>query len=197
MFTGLVQQTQRLQAGVDNGRLEIACFANDIKRGESISINGVCLTVVDFDANKIGFDVSPETLSVTNLASLKSGDCINIERAMLASDRFGGHFVQGHVDAKVRLASIDQNHDHWVVTFDQVQSEHLGYLVEKGSVTIDGVSLTVNHIDSSGFSVTIIPETQTKTNLGSYKPDSWLNIEYDMIVKTLKRTLALTLKESS
>ena len=109
MFTGLVQQTQQLQTGVHDGRLAIIPFADDIKQGESISINGVCLTVVEIDGSAIVFDISPETLRVTNLASLQSGDVINIERAMLASDRLGGHFVQGHVDARVRLSSVDQS----------------------------------------------------------------------------------------
>ena len=197
MFTGLIQHTQVLQSCFNQGQLIISCFASDIRLGESISINGVCLTVVQCDQQHLVFDVSPETLRVTSLGKLKQGDTVNIERAMLASDRFGGHFVQGHVDAIVRLAKLDQLSDHWHLTFDHVQPQHQPLVIEKGSVALDGVSLTVNQRSNDSFSVMLIPETQSKTNFHAHQVGNWLNIEYDLLVKTVHQRMAMAKRECS
>lgn len=189
MFTGLIQTTQNLPETIHEGRLVIANFADDIDIGESISINGVCLTVVAYDSEQIHFDLSPETLKISALSQVKRGDQINIERAMKVGDRLGGHFVQGHVDGKVCLAASDNHHDYVNLSFNQVMPEHAAYLVPKGSITLNGVSLTLNTIGPDHFSVMIIPETQRKTNLSQLNPGDWVNVEYDFLVKAIQRTM--------
>ena len=197
MFTGLIQQQVRLSQPLSQGVLTLPCIADDIALGESVSVNGVCLTVVSCDQTHMTFDVSPETLTKTNLAMLKADADVNIERAMRAGDRLGGHFVQGHVDACVKLVSQCQVENYWELTFGGVLEEHQPYLLPKGSVTLNGVSLTVNQIEAEGFSVMIIPETQARTNLLAISPGSLVNIEYDMLVKSIQRSMQLMQERST
>lgn len=180
MFSGIIETIRNL-IEISTSRVVIENnFYNDIKKGESISINGICLTVVDFKSDKIFFDVSQETFRVTNLKFLKRGDYVNVERALKVGDRVGGHFVTGHIDEVGYVDYIIKKDDFYVFRF-KVSS--IKFLVQKGSVSVNGVSLTTYDVNNSGFSVAIIPHTYSSTNLKYLKKNSPVNIEYDILAK--------------
>lgn len=187
MFTGLIQQVEQVIA-FGAGRLTIAAQTSADDPwviGESVAVNGSCLTVVSSEGG-LTFDLSPETLARTSLEDLKVGDPVNIERAMKASDRFGGHIVQGHVDTVGLLVAIDNGE----FTF-QIPPEGDRYLIDKGSITLDGISLTVIEPQEGLFKVAVIPHTLAATNLGSRSPGDRVNVEYDVLAKHVEKLLAL------
>lgn len=183
MFTGIIEEigtVQRLEGPV----LTIGCrrVIEGAAIGDSIAIDGACMTVIGFDQNSFTVQVSPESFERTTLGSLKEGAPVNIERAMAAGDRFGGHFVQGHVDAVGRVVRVEPQGEFQVWTF-QAPPEVAKYLVPKGSVTVDGISLTVVNPAKDEFSVAVIPETLRKTKLGSKKAGDPVNLEADVFGK--------------
>jgi riboflavin synthase len=182
MFTGIVEELGQLES-LHDGRLRIAArrVIEDVVIGESIAVNGCCLTVVAFGDGWWEADVSHETISRTSLASLAAGDGVNLERAVRASDRLGGHVVQGHVDGVGEI--VDPVPDLRV----RVPDTLLRYLVEKGSVTVDGVSLTIVEPLDDGFTVAIIPHTADVTTLGAKQPGDLVNLEVDVMAKYVER----------
>ena len=196
MFTGLVEECGRVAAlnpigGGIRLRIDAAAVLNDIEMGASIAVNGVCLTVVEFDADGFAVDAVPETMERTSLGTLAPGSTVNLERSVRASDRLGGHIVQGHVDATTTILKIESYDDgswryHFVLDEDLAR-----YIVEKGSVTIDGISLTVASLEAGSFSIAVIPHTAEVTTLGSKEVGAIVNVEVDVLAKYVERQLAL------
>lgn len=188
MFTGIVQQLGRVRS-FDSAVLaiELSEALGSVEIGESVAINGVCLTVVKEDGNTLSFDLSPETVDVTNFSDVKPGDVVNIERAMALGARLGGHIVQGHVDEVGELVSITHEGDAHVFRFRIKQPR---YIIQKGSVTINGISLTVVDPQENEFNCWIIPHTLEHTNLSSLSVGSKVNIEYDLIAKYVEKLVA-------
>jgi riboflavin synthase len=182
MFTGIVEELGRLES-LDHGRLRIAAtdVLTDVTIGDSIAVNGCCLTVVAFGDDWWEADVSDETISRTSLASAQAGDGVNLERAVRVSDRLGGHLVQGHVDAVGEI--VDPVPELRV----RIPESLMRYVVEKGSVTVDGVSLTVVEPLEDGFTVAIIPHTAAVTTLGAKRPGDLVNLEVDVMAKYVER----------
>jgi len=196
MFTGLVEGQGTLRAlrtqpaGL---RLTIApssdCFAPDeVQIGDSISISGCCLTVVAQQNDCLDFEAGEETLSKTNLGDLKVGDTVNLERSLAIGARLGGHFVQGHVDGVAKVARIEHN-DEWVDMWFQATPTQLRLMVPKGSIAVDGISLTIVHLDHESFSVALIPHTLQVTTLGKRQPGDRVNIENDVLGKYVDQLL--------
>jgi len=187
MFTGIVEKTLRV-IGVAQGpmfrRLTIAHDWPDVKLGESIAINGVCLTIAELAPGEIGFDVIKETLDKTNLGLLTNGDHVNVERALRAGDRIDGHFVQGHVDGTGTLVKQVASESEWRLTIEA--PPHLAkYLAPKGSISIDGVSLTIAALRENQFEVALIPTTLNLTNIGKHELGWPFNLEMDIISKQI------------
>jgi riboflavin synthase len=159
--------------------------------GASLAVNGVCLTVADVDGEDVLLDVIPETLGRTNLGALQPGDPVNLERAMAGSGRFDGHIVQGHVDGTGRVAAMTED-EHGTVMSVVPEPALLRHIVEKGSITIDGVSLTVASVDGDRFGVALIPHTLEMTTLGLRKPGDMVNLETDVIAKYVERILEVS-----
>ncbi len=190
MFTGIVEELGRV-ASLDGTRLRVACSTvrEDAGLGASVAVNGVCLTVVQEDGTSLAFDLSEETLRRSALGRLAVGDAVNLERAATLSTRLGGHLVQGHVDGVGRVASMrgDPEGGAWLTVY--VPEELRRYLVEKGSMTVDGVSLTVAALDADTFSVALIPHTLAVTTFGSARAGDPVNLEVDVIAKYVERLL--------
>lgn len=194
MFTGIIQGKGRVKRAQASGGgmvflLEPDFSLTDPEEGESIAVNGVCLTARDIKDNAFLVDVSPETLSRTGLGELKSGSLVNLERALRLSDRLGGHMVSGHVDTQGRVEERRSEGDFTIFTFSLSRSL-TKYVIEKGSVAINGVSLTVNSCEGERFSVSIIPHTLAVTTLGELKPGDPVNIEVDIIGKYVEKLLS-------
>jgi riboflavin synthase len=186
MFTGLVEATGEVRSA--GTRLAVATpLAAELERGDSIAVNGVCLTAVAIDDGGFEADVMEETLERSSLGRLTQGDRVNLELPLRAGDRLGGHFVQGHVDATGTIDSVEQLEHSRIVRVASGPGV-LRYVVEKGSIAIDGVSLTVTQVDDSGFSVSLIPETLERTTLGSVEPGDPVNLEVDMLAKYAVKT---------
>jgi riboflavin synthase len=184
MFTGIVEEVGIVES-LESGRLRIGASAvlEDVGLGDSIAVNGCCLTVVEFTTAMWEADLSEETLERTAFRQLGVGTPVNLERAVAASQRMGGHIVQGHVDAVGAI--VERVPDLRV----RVPSELTKYMVEKGSVTVDGVSLTIVDVIDDTFSVAVIPHTAEVTNLGSKRPNDLVNIEVDVIAKYVERMI--------
>lgn len=194
MFTGLIEELGRLQRRVERGSgVELAvanaAFARSATLGESIAVNGCCLTVERTDADELVFFATPETLRRTALGAKSIGAALNLERAVALGDRLGGHLVQGHVDAVGALRSVRATGDAWELWFDAPHSI-LDLSVEKGSIAVDGISLTIAALDASGFSVWIIPETWRRTTLSTLGVGDAVNLESDLIGKYVARLMA-------
>jgi len=193
MFTGLIEEvcsvrsvqrsTGSMALTIDLGRL-----AGECRPGDSIAVNGVCLTITKLQGNLASFDVSPETTGRTSLGRLKPSSPVNIELSMKASDRFGGHFVQGHVDGTAIIQAIDRNGEFTDIKFS-AGADLLDGMVLKGSVAVDGISLTISKLDQNGFSVAVIPQTLKRTTLGTAKIGDCINVENDIIIKAIKKRL--------
>lgn len=196
MFTGLVEECGRVLAldPIGDGiRLRIAAetVVQDAEIGASIAVNGVCLTVVEYDASSFAIDAVPETMQRTSLGQLTAGAAVNLERCVRPSDRLGGHIVQGHVDGTTTLRSREALEDgSYFFTFD-LASDLAPYVVEKGSITVDGISLTVAALDDNSFSIAVIPHTAAVTTLGERAPGELVNIEVDVLAKYVERQLQL------
>jgi len=193
MFTGLVESMGKcasLQAEGEGRRLviEASMFGNDIALGESIAINGVCLTVVEKTLGRADFQLAPETLRKSNLGNLTIGSLVNLERALRMGDRLGGHWVQGHVDGVGSLLQREQD-DDWEKFIFRLPTTLSRYLVAKGSITINGVSLTVVEVSTDTFSVALIPHTLAITNLGVLREGDPVNLEVDILAKYVERLI--------
>lgn len=191
MFTGLIEDTGRVSALERRNeaailRISTALPVSEIAVGDSISVNGACLTVTEKEHSMIIFDVSPESLSCTTIGELRAGKTVNLERALRMGDRLGGHIVSGHIDCTGNLKLIRESSGNRQLEF-AIPTPQLRYLIPKGSVAIDGVSLTINTVTSTGFSVNIIPLTLSSTTLNSLKTSDRVNIEVDIIGKYLER----------
>jgi riboflavin synthase len=191
MFTGLIEDTGRVASLQRRGEagflaVETALPTAEIAIGDSVAVNGACLTVTAISLHTLTFDVSPESLSRTTIGKLRSGSAVNLERALRLGDRLGGHIVSGHIDCAGQLIRAENRAGNHQLQFT-LPPEHARYLVEKGSVTIDGISLTINAVSQDGFSVNIIPHTYSSTTLGQLKVGDRVNIETDIIGKYVER----------
>ena len=191
MFTGIVQEVGRVLALDDGGRLEVEApeTATVTAIGDSVAIDGVCLTAVSVFDGRISFDAVPETLRRSALGRLAPGSGVNVESPLRAGDPLGGHVVQGHVDAVGTVRSVDPESDGARVWFD-APADVLRYCIEKGSVTVSGVALTVTALDDDGFEVALVPHTLAVTTLGSLAPGDEVNLEADVLAKYVERLLA-------
>jgi riboflavin synthase len=195
MFTGLIQSVGRLAARETRGGDQRLRFswgtmpAHDIALGESIAVSGCCLTVVAFDADGWAADVSNETLALTTLGSLEEGSAVNLERSLLPTDRLGGHLVSGHVDAvgKVDRVWDDGRSQRWRFS---APASVLRYVAVKGSIAVDGTSLTVNAVDATGFEVNLVPHTVAHTAFGETAVGAAVNLEVDTVARYVERLLA-------
>jgi riboflavin synthase len=192
MFTGLIEgvgEVAEIKPTPAGLRLRLNTpLSCEFTAGDSLAVNGVCLTVVAADAGGVHLDVSPETLRVTAISSLKRGAMVNLERPMRADSRVGGHFVQGHVDATGTIEEIRQDGDCWWITIKYPPSLQ-AQIVRKGSIAVDGISLTVAGVDDKRFDVQVIPFTWEHTNLRSIKLNDPVNLECDMIGKYVLRAM--------
>jgi len=191
MFTGLIEDLGTVASFRRNGKAAILGIATslpvgEIALGDSVAVNGLCLTVTGISGTVLSFDVSPETISKSTFASLGTGDKVNLERALRLGDRLGGHMVTGHVDCCGMLARIERASGYHVLAFT-LPAEFSRYLVTKGSVAIDGISLTVNEVTGEGFTVTVIPHSLAKTTLAKLAPGAAVNIETDILGKYIER----------
>ena len=189
MFTGIIEETGQLKS-LNGGRIEITCakILEDIKIGDSISTNGICLTVTEFAENYFTADVMPETLRRTSLEELNIGGAVNLERAMKAGDRFGGHIVSGHIDGTGKISNIRTEGN---AVFINISAENflLKQIAAKGSVALDGISLTVVDAGENDFSVSMIPHTRSVTNFKFKRVGSIVNIETDILAKYVDRLI--------
>lgn len=193
MFTGIIEEVghvRHVQTGGTSCVLTVAAakILSDVHIGDSIAVNGTCLTVCRFDAGSFSADVMPETMRRTNLGTLAPGAAVNLERAMAANGRFGGHIVSGHIDGTGQVRSLVREENAVWVTI-AARSELLHYIVEKGSIAIDGISLTVAKVTAQDFSVSIIPHTGAETTLLHRKPGDVVNLECDIIAKYIEKLL--------
>ncbi len=184
MFTGIVEERGRvIEAGPARIVIEASVVDRDADIGASIAVNGVCLTVVERSGGKLAFDVSPETRSRTALGALHEGDPVNLERPVTLTTRLGGHLVQGHVDGVGTVRSIESTADGGATMTVDVPAALRRYVVEKGSVAVDGISLTVAGLTSEAFSVALIPHTLAVTTLGTARAGTPVNLEVDIIAR--------------
>jgi len=191
MFTGLIEIQGKVTSVKETGNgigLSLKPMsAYELVLGDSVAVNGVCLTVTKLNG-EISFDVSPETMRSTNLGELKNGNSVNLERALRLSDRLGGHIVSGHVDNVGSIREIRKAGEYTFYKFDATK-DILKYVVKKGSIAIDGISLTVVDLDNTSFSVAIIPHTLTATNIGQKRVGDRVNLEVDIIGKYVEKLL--------
>jgi len=194
MFTGIIQAVGTVSAieqgtgdvrlGINTGKLDLS----DVSLGDSIAVNGVCLTAVELPGDGFVADVSRETLSLTSLGGLKSGSHVNLEKALTLAARLGGHLVSGHVDGMGKV--IERHDDARSVRFSiEAPAELARYIVHKGSITVDGTSLTVNAVDDARFELNIVPHTLQETVMGSYQSGTGVNLEVDLIGRYVERLL--------
>lgn len=194
MFTGIISavgEIQQLETQGEDIRLSVAVGKldmQDVALGDSIATNGVCLTVVEFNQDYFCADVSPETIQRSGFASYGVGSKVNLEKAMRVSDRLGGHIVSGHVDGVGEVVKI-QPVDRWLELWINAPQDLAKYIAEKGSITVDGVSLTVNAVQGSQFRLTLVPHTLQETIIGQYKIGSPVNLEVDLIARYLERLM--------
>jgi len=193
VFTGIVEERGEVVSVLlqgDSARMVIRAdlAIEDAKLGDSISVNGVCLTVAELDGSSFTADVMAETLARTSLGAASSGSPVNLERAMPAHGRLGGHLVQGHVDATGQILQINPA-EHWTVVRISLPEQLARYVAEKGSITVDGVSLTVVGVDDDSFTVSLIPTTLRETTLGDREVGDPVNLEIDVIAKYVERLL--------
>jgi riboflavin synthase len=193
MFTGLIQdigEVEAVEAGADGSRLRIAtALGGEIETGDSVAVNGACLTATTVDADSFETEAMNQTLNVTALGALGTGDRVNLELAMKASDRLGGHIVQGHADGTAEVLSIEDDGFARRLRVS-LGPELIRYVVEKGSIALSGVSLTIADLGDSWAGVSLIPETLERTNLGEAEPGDKLNVECDVVAKYVERLAA-------
>jgi riboflavin synthase len=193
MFTGIIETVGKVtavspKAGGITLMAQFGPIAKGVKTGDSIAINGVCLTITELAETSARFDVSPETLNRTTLSRIRAGQQVNLERAIAAGARFGGHIVQGHIDGVGKIISIQKQGDFAVFTIEP-PAELLNEIIVKGSIALDGISLTVASIVGKTFTVALIPETLTRTTWGQSKVGDTVNIETDILLKAVRKQL--------
>jgi riboflavin synthase len=194
MFTGIIEElgtVEALDPRPAGARLRIACrtVTEDMRTGSSVSVNGVCLTALDPRPDGFSADLAPETLKRSNLGALRAGSRVNLERPLSPSSRFDGHIVQGHVDGTGEYLSLDSlGGDNWWLRV-RIPADLDRYLVSKGSIAIDGISLTIAELEADTLSVTIIPHTFRNTTLGGYRPGARVNLECDVLAKHVEKLL--------
>ena len=193
MFTGIIEElgsVVEIEQLTESSRVRIAgpLVRSDLKQGDSVAVSGVCLTAAEVTADGFIADVMLETLNSSSLSGLKAGDFVNLERAMSSSSRYGGHIVQGHVDGVARIISISPS-ENWVVVKVEIPSELTKYVVHKGSITLDGVSLTVHQIDGNEITLSLIPETLRLTTFGKKQVGDKLNVEADILAKHIEKLI--------
>ena len=187
MFTGIVEEVGEVETAPGTGLvIRAPVVTEDAHLGDSICVNGTCLTVTALDAGRFTVDTVPETLRRTNLGVLRPGDPVNLERAIPAGGRIGGHFVQGHIEATGRITAIEPEQEAWNIRID-APDVIMRYVVEKGFITLDGISLTVVSRDPAGFTITVIPFTQAHTNLRARKVGDTVNLESDILAKYVEQ----------
>jgi riboflavin synthase len=201
LFTGIVEemgQIKKIQHGTDSARLTVEgkVVLGDVKLGDSIAVNGICFTVVSYNERFFDVDVMAETLRKTNLNELKPGDRVNLERALRVGDRLGGHIVSGHIDG-IGVIERQQREDIAILTTIKAPPEVMKYVIKKGSVTIDGISLTVVDCTYHNFQVSLIPHTAKLTTLGYKKAGDQVNLESDIIGKYVERLLGFKTDDKS
>jgi len=194
MFTGIIEElgsVRSIEERGENARIVIAAktVTEGTNHGDSIAVNGVCLTALDIHADSFAADVSRETLQRSTLGSLKPGTPVNLERAVTPATRLGGHMVQGHVDARGEFVSVENHGESWTLRI-AYPPEIARYLVFKGSVAVEGISLTIANLTEDYFEIAIIPKTWEVTNLSHLKPGDGVNLEVDVIGKYVERLLA-------
>ena len=195
MFTGIVEEkgsVLRIESAGAGKRLMIRAkkVLEGLKLGDSIATNGVCLTVTDFDSEVFGVDVMPETMRQSNLGALRPGSEVNLERALTLETRLGGHIVSGHIDGMGRIRSFKRE-DNAIWLTVETAPELLRYMIDRGSVAVDGVSLTIARLDTDSFAVSLIPLTAAETTLLTKREGDYLNLECDLIGKYVERLLGL------
>ena len=193
MFTGLIEELGSVSSVEQNDagcRIVVAAklVTSDISHGDSIAVNGVCLTAVDVSKNSFAADVSPETLNKTTLGTLKSPSSVNLERAVTPVTRLGGHIVQGHVDGRGTFLSAESQGDFYTVKIG-FPEELARYFVQKGSVAVEGISLTIASLSEDHFDIAVIPRTWEITNLSSLRPNDAVNLDADIIAKYVERMM--------
>jgi riboflavin synthase len=193
MFTGIIEElgtVTKVESLVDSIRLQVKgdLVSSDLSKGESIAVNGVCLTATELTSDGFVADVMLETLNRSSLSGIKEGDRVNLERAMSGDGRFGGHVVQGHVDGVAEIISREPS-ANWDVVRVKIPSDLSKYVVHKGSITFDGVSLTVNDITDDTVSLSLIPETLRLTTLGNKRVGDKLNVEADILAKHIEKLI--------
>ena len=189
MFTGIIEEVGRVKA-IGSGVLQVSAsrVLEDVQLGDSIAVNGICLTVTEFNSSSFRADVMPETVRRTSLAELKIGSPVNLERALTLSSRLGGHIVSGHIDGVGRIVSMKDDKNAVLMKI-AADADILHYIVEKGSVALDGISLTVAAVTDRDFTGSLIPHTRQVTNLGSKGEGSLINIENDVVGKYVEKLL--------
>lgn len=196
MFTGLITDIGRIRAKKQSGPnwtviIQTTYDTTDLTLGESIAVDGACLTVTEIGADSFAVDASPETLRRTTLGDRSPGDPVHLERALRLSDRLGGHLVLGHVDGVGKISTRKKEGNAWIFEL-QAPPEVEPYLIDKGSITVDGVSLTLNWVDGPRFGLAIIPHTLENTNFASYRPGRPVNLEADILGKYVRKFLSPT-----
>jgi riboflavin synthase len=193
MFTGIILNNGTIESfarHANGARMQLRVPAEfDLQRGESVAVNGVCLTMLPESAGIVVADISDETLSRTTLGTLTAGNVVNLERALAVGDRLGGHLVQGHVDCVGSLTSIAHEGEFAVYRWN-FPAEYADLIVQKGSIAVDGVSLTIVDPDATSFGAALIPETLQRTNLGASRIGDGVNLEFDMIAKHVRALVA-------
>ena len=192
MFSGIVDHCGTLisvESQENQAKFWIASQFVDFALGESIAVDGICLTVMDLRDNQFACVLSAETLSITRADQYQPGQILNLERAIRFSDRVSGHFVMGHVDETISVADIRQHNECREIVFSAISEQSCAYLVGKGSVAINGVSLTVNQVYHNSFNIMLVPHTLERTNLSDLKTDQSVNVEWDYMAKLVARQL--------
>ena len=197
MFTGLIEEIGKV-ISIKHNELEIACnlIQSDLAIGDSVAVNGICLTVIAFSSHRFKVEVMPITLRTTNLGTLKPGMLVNLERAMSLNKRLGGHLVAGHIDATAHILNRRKEGEALLLSVEIPQDLH-PFIVHKGSIALDGVSLTVAHIDDKSFSVSLVEHTRISTALGQKQTGELINIECDQIGKYVHKMLIQQKLENS
>lgn len=188
MFTGIVDHCgviQEISRSVNAIRMLIECEFTDLQEGESIAVDGMCLTAVEPMRKQFYCDISPETLQLTTANEFVLGSKVNLERSLKVGDRLGGHWVTGHIDQSATIQSITPQQEFVAIEISNVKPQAMPYLVKKGSIAVNGVSLTINHVLAQSFEILLIPHTLQRTNLQALKKNSLVNLEFDLMAKTI------------
>lgn len=185
MFTGIIEDIGKI-TNITDSQIEIESCLNDVKIGDSIAVNGACLTVTKIKSNNFSFDYSPTTSDITNISLLKKNSVVNLERALTLQTRLGGHLLSGHIDTSTEIIDINKQENFYFISF-AVNEQIKKYIVSKGFIAIDGISLTIARFSNDFFSVTMIPETFNKTIFHTRKAGDIVNIEIDVFAKYVEK----------